>query len=420
MASEKKEASGKQRAISEPKEDELRKVPLPEELVAELMKDAFPEDSTDTEPTSEGERQVREFGSVTVAFEDPMPGAQVMAATSEEFRESLQTLQGSLELLLAGKVSDLRSAKKFLGIAYRETEYLNNRVGDLQIASAIESGKLRMKLTGLDLNALLNVVVEKLSPAAQESQVEIESTELEELPTIRGDESLMRMLLTNLLERVIKATPAKGTVLITIEPVGEYVDVQMTNREAKAPQYVEIQLNEASERGLALYVAEQIAYAHDGGLIFMGIDHEVKAITLTLPVQLKGHRRGKILVVDDNPQAATLLEYALEEEGFEAIKALNGVEGLKLAKTERVDLVILDILLPGIDGFEVCHRLRAAPETASTPVIVISAKAQEEDRATALRIGADAYFGKPLGMSELMKAIENLLEENDSPGWKPS
>ena len=374
--------------------------------------------SREDKPSDKDKR--RELGSVTVAMEGSMPGGQVMAATSEEFRESLQTLQGSLELLIAGKVPDARSAKKFLGIAYRETEYLNNRVGDLQLASTIESGKLRLKLTGLDLNGILQTVTEKLSPAAVQSEIEIELTQSEELLTIRGDESLLRMLLTNLVERCIKATPPGGKVTITHEPVGEFVEIRMLSQDANAPEFTEIHHNQAAERRLALYISEQIAYAHEGSLAFRGINQEVREVTLNLPMQLKGRGRGKILVVDDNPQAATLLVYALEEEGFEAVKALNGLEGLKLAKSERVDLVILDILLPGIDGFEVCHRLRAAPETASTPVIMISAKSRDEDRATALRIGADAYFGKPLGMSELMKAIENLLEENDTPGWSPN
>jgi hypothetical protein len=118
-------------------------------------------------------------------------------------------------------------------------------------------------------------------------------------------------------------------------------------------------LDETRERGLALYIAERIAYVHEAELAPQGIDGELRGFHLTLPVQLKGRGRGRILVVDDNPQAATLLEYALQQEGFEAIKALNGLEGLKLARSERVDLVILDILLPGIDGFEVCHRLRS-------------------------------------------------------------
>ncbi len=415
------------RREGEPPKDEARSSSLPKELEQILRKDALPVDAADTEPTEKSEpskedrhskeNRRREFGTVTVALEGALPGAQVMTATSEEFRESLQTLQGSLELLIAGKVPDLRSAKKFLGIAYQETEYLNNRVGDLQLASTIESGKLRLKLTGLDLNSLLQAVVKKLSPAAVQNEIEIELNKSEEELVIRGDQTLLRMLLTNLIERCVKATPPKGKVGITFESVGEFVEIQMLSDSGNTSEYVEIRQDEASHRRLAIYVAEQIAYAHEGGLTFMGTDQEVRQVTLTLPMQLKGRGRGKILVVDDNPPAATLLVYALQEEGYEAIKALNGLEGLKLAKTERVDLVILDILLPGIDGFEVCHRLRAAPETATTPVIMISAKAREEDRATALRIGADAYFGKPLGMSELMKAIENLLEEGDSPGW---
>lgn len=416
-------ADKKERAGDEPLKDESRRTSLPEGLEHELRKDAAPSFAADpkpaaeSEPSDEGKR--RELGSVTVAMESSIPGAQVMTATSEEFRESLQTLQGSLELLIKGKVPDLRSAKKFLEIAYRETEYLNNRVGDLQIASTIESGKLRLNLTGLDLNGLLQAVVEKLSPAAVQSEIEIEFTKSAEMLIIRGDEPLMRMLLTNLVERCVMATPPKGKVLITQERVGKFVEIRMLSHDEAAPAYIEIQHEDAAERRLALYVAEQIAYAHEGSLDFKGINHEVREVGLALPMQLEGRGWGKILVVDDNPQAATLLVYALEEEGFEAVKALNGLEGLKLAKSERVDLVILDILLPGIDGFEVCHRLRAAPETASTPVIMISAKARDEDRATAMRIGADAYFGKPLGMSELMTAIENLLEESDSAGWSP-
>ncbi len=389
------------------------------EATEPLEQAALEQPQVDEVPEAETARAARDFGSVTVSLENAMPSVEVMATSSEEFRESLQTLQGSLELLISGKVLDLRKSKKLLGIAYREAEYLNNRVSDLQVAATIESGRMRLKLTGLELSALLNSVVEKLSPTASENEVEVEIVIGDKLPTVRADESLQNRLFTNLIERCIKAAPAKGKVLITVELVGEYVEVQIVSRGESAPSYVEIQLGEASERGLALYVADQIAYAHEGELTFLGMDQEIKAVTLTLPVQLKGRGRGKILVVDDNPQAATLLEYALEEEGYEAIKALNGLEGLKLARSERVDLVILDILLPGIDGYEVCHRLRAAPETASTPIIMISAKAREEDRATAMRIGADAYFGKPLGMAELMKAIQNLLEEGDAPGWSP-
>ena len=413
MMAEKKAVSKKDKSKEEPRADPLE--------AAEVLEEAtLDEPQIDHIPEAETDRSARDFGTVTVSLEGVMPGAQVMAASSEELRESLQTLQGSLELLISGKAPDPSKSKKFLGIAYQEAEYLTNRASDLQLASVIESGRIRLKLAALDLNEILNSVIEKLAPAAIENEAEIELAVSDDLPVIWGNETLQRMLFSNLMERCIRAAPTNGKVLISVKPVGEYVELEIVSRGNTAPEYVEIVLNETSERGLALYIAEQIAYAHEGNLTFLGTDQEVKAVTLRLPVQLKERGRGKILIVDDNSNAATLLEYALEEEGYEPIKASNGLEGLKLAKSEQVDLVLLDMLLPGIDGFEVCHRLRAAPETASTPVIMISSQAREEDRATALRTGADAYFGKPLNVSELVEAIANLLEEGDEPEWNSS
>jgi len=390
----------------------------PEVLEPELGLPPQPEAAASTpEQTPSGTWTKTDFGSVTVALEGARPSAQVMADSSEEFRESLQTLRGALELLIYGKVPDLRQSKKFLNIAFREAEYLGNRVHDLQIASLLEAGRLRLKLTALNLPELLGTIVEKLSPGAAEIGATLKFETPQGLPLIRGDEGLLRVLLTNLIERCLKAAPANATVHIQLDPIGDRLRLQVLAYAGGVPDSSAMALDETRERGLALYVAERIAYVHEAELVPQGVDDELRGFHLTLPVQLKGRGRGRILVVDDNPQAATLLEYALQQEGFEAIKALNGLEGLKLARTERVDLVILDILLPGIDGFEVCHRLRSSPETASTPVIMISAKSREEDRATALRIGADAYFGKPLGMAELMVAIENLLEAGGSDEW---
>jgi two-component system cell cycle response regulator len=115
------------------------------------------------------------------------------------------------------------------------------------------------------------------------------------------------------------------------------------------------------------------------------------------------------LITEDNPHAALLMEYALEQEGYRILKATNGLESLDVIAKEQVDLMILDVMLPGIDGFEVCHRLRASPKTVNIPVIMASAKARDEDRAAALRVGADAYFTKPLGISELIASVEKLI-----------
>jgi len=117
----------------------------------------------------------------------------------------------------------------------------------------------------------------------------------------------------------------------------------------------------------------------------------------------------KILVIEDDPSALRLIEYALRQEGYQVLTALNGLEGLRTAKREELDLIVLDIMLPGIDGYEICHRLRAEPQTAGLPILMFSAKAREIDKATGLKVGTDDYFTKPADPSEIVSRVESLL-----------
>jgi DNA-binding response OmpR family regulator len=121
----------------------------------------------------------------------------------------------------------------------------------------------------------------------------------------------------------------------------------------------------------------------------------------------------KILVVEDDPAALRLASYTLESEGYEVITALNGVEGLRKAQQEAPDLVVLDIMLPGVDGFEVCHRLRSDPESrqARMPVLMLTAKSQEADREMGQKVGGDLYLAKPVTPEELTEAVKALLAQ---------
>lgn len=114
----------------------------------------------------------------------------------------------------------------------------------------------------------------------------------------------------------------------------------------------------------------------------------------------------KILVIEDDAVSLRLIEYALRKEGYEVLLAKNGLEGINKAQSKEPDLIILDIMLPGIDGFEVCHRLRANPQTAHLPILILSGKAHEADRATGLKLGADDYITKPVSPRELVSRIE--------------
>lgn len=117
----------------------------------------------------------------------------------------------------------------------------------------------------------------------------------------------------------------------------------------------------------------------------------------------------KILVIEDDPGASELVVYALEQKGYEVITAEDGLTGNKKAQDEHPALIILDVMLPGVDGYEVCRRLRARPETAIVPILMISAKARQEDKDVGLHMGADDYLAKPVKPSEILAKVETLL-----------
>ena len=117
----------------------------------------------------------------------------------------------------------------------------------------------------------------------------------------------------------------------------------------------------------------------------------------------------KVLVVEDDPGTARFFSFALESEGYEVINAVNGLAGLKKAQAEIPDLLILDVMLPGLDGFEVCHRLRSDAKTVDIPVLMISAKAQDVDREMGLKVGANQFLTKPIGFEEFIAAVKGML-----------
>jgi DNA-binding response OmpR family regulator len=122
----------------------------------------------------------------------------------------------------------------------------------------------------------------------------------------------------------------------------------------------------------------------------------------------------KILVIEDDPATSRLVDYSLRHEGYDVITSSNGLEGIRKAHTESPDLVILDVMLPGMDGFEICHRLREDPDTSKLLILMFSAKAQEIDKNTGIKVGADDYLTKPSAPAEIVSRVEKLLARKSS------
>lgn len=118
----------------------------------------------------------------------------------------------------------------------------------------------------------------------------------------------------------------------------------------------------------------------------------------------------KILVVDDEPDTVELIKYHLKIAGYEPLEAYEGQEAIKKAIDVKPDLIILDLMIPGIDGYEVCKILRKNPITAPIPIIMCTARVEENDRVLGLELGADDYITKPFSVRELVLRVKNLLK----------
>jgi two-component system alkaline phosphatase synthesis response regulator PhoP/two-component system response regulator RpaA len=118
---------------------------------------------------------------------------------------------------------------------------------------------------------------------------------------------------------------------------------------------------------------------------------------------------SEILVVDDDRDVAQSIELSLRRRGFRVTLAHSGVEALKTLRRYQPDIVILDILMPGMSGLEVCRHLRTDPNTSDLPIIFLTARGQEQDRIEGLRAGADDYLGKPFNLEELILRVKAVL-----------
>ncbi|MFN7143580.1 MAG: response regulator [Myxococcota bacterium] len=130
-------------------------------------------------------------------------------------------------------------------------------------------------------------------------------------------------------------------------------------------------------------------------------------------------RKGPILVVEDEDDIRNLVVHQLEREGWTARGAMNGTEALEIARRTPPALVILDLMLPGMSGTEVCRRLRAEAETRDVPVIILSARGEEIDRVVGFEVGADDYVTKPFSPRELVLRVRAVLRRGAAPAEAP-
>jgi len=129
--------------------------------------------------------------------------------------------------------------------------------------------------------------------------------------------------------------------------------------------------------------------------------------TVAVPVEMK----STVMIVEDEPGIARMIQVLLEARGFSTVVCHTGEEALRRMAEHPIDLVLLDVMMPGMDGYEVCRRLRADPQWRHVPVVMLTAKDTTRDMVLGLEIGADDYITKPFNLEYLLFSIKRVLEK---------
>ena len=368
--------------------------------------------------------------------------SEFLAQMSHELRTPLNAILGYAQIL---QRDPNLSKRQTVGLAtiHESGQHLLTLINDILDLARVEAGKLSLDPTDVDLSSFLRIVGNIIRVKAEEKSLLFDFRASPELPAVRVDDKRLRQVLLNLLGNAVKFTD-RGEIVLSVQRVATSGNGQTTVRlrfevedsgigmseEQLArifqpfEQVSEIRRREAGT-GLGLAISQQLvglmggnihvrSELGKGSLFWFELDLPVaKPLITELSVQppIAGYEgpRKKILVVDDVPHNRAMLIEALQALGFEVFDAKNGEECLEMLDGVRPDLIVTDVMMPVMDGWEATRRIRRMPEFAGIPVIIVTASASREDEAKSLEVGANAFIPKPIEHAILLKTIGDLL-----------
>ncbi len=331
--------------------------------------------------------------------------SEFLSNVSHELRTPLNSILALSKLLTAKKIKSLTEKQRsYLQTIERNGKGLLHLINDILDLSKIEAGKIVLSKEEVHVNQVLEYVYDSVIPLAEGKKIRLISEPGNDLPTVITDRFRLRQIIYNLVQNAIKFTE-KGHVKITTEALGDAILVRIEDTgigisEEFKPYIFEqfMQADASTTRkfegtGLGLSIVKKLA-----DLLEIEVDFESEAqtgsvFTLKIPVSAswdegeaniaypsvnsaeRASIAGKqILLVEDNREAVIQLRAVLEQEQLEVVVAENGEQAIESLKTFTPDGIILDLMMPGMDGFELLNRIRGDRETSNLPVLVLTAK----------------------------------------------
>jgi signal transduction histidine kinase/ligand-binding sensor domain-containing protein/DNA-binding response OmpR family regulator len=390
--------------------------------------------------------------------------SRFFANVSHEFRTPLTLTLGPLDDLRAGFHGPLAPAMaEQVELAHRNAGRVLELIDQLLEVSRLEAGSTPLRARRVELGAFVARLGEAFQPLAERRSIALSLEVPEEPLAVFADPVHLERVLANILSNAFKFTQTGGTVWVSLgaEPTVARISVRDDGpgiAPADLPHVFDrfYRGNESAARhqpgtGIGLALARELVALHGGRLDVESEEGSGSTFTLTLrlgrdhlapeqvvddgpiddwsprlPLPLASVEEPlpgasadsaqagipddvtTVLVVEDNAELRTFIRTHLQAR-FRVVEAADGLQGLELARHVLPDLVLSDIMMPGLDGYALCRALKEDPETDFIPVILLTARAASEDRMAGLREEADAYLTKPFQVEELTIQIDNLI-----------
>ncbi len=387
--------------------------------------------------------------------------SRFFANISHEFRTPLTLIMGPIDDMLAD--DGFREGHKSLTLMRRNARRILQLINQLLDLSRLESGKLKLRVSRGDLQGFIHGIVTSFASLARQKEISLHCETEERAETLLReawfDRDVIEKICYNLLSNAFKFSERGGRVSVNIgmNPEGE-VAIRVADRGVGIPaDRLETvferfyQVHAGSTRahegtGIGLALTRELVELHHGRIAVSSAEGEGSLFTVTIPVRAGAFSAGEksprpatapavpipeavdtlpwreesreeapagddaslILVVDDHADMRAYIRGHLEG-AWQVREADNGHEGLRAARELIPDLVISDVMMPGMDGYHLCAALKEDQRTSHIPVILLTARAGERDKLSGLETGADDYLTKPFNSRELQVRVDNLI-----------
>ena len=355
---------------------------------------------------------------------------EFLAMLSHELRNPLGAIASATSVLNLTQPDD--QSAQLREIIVRQVAHLTRLVDDLLDVARLTSGRLELQRRVVDLGKLVDHCVTVLSARASGHRLEIETTSV----LVDGDPARLEQVVANLLDNAVKYTPPEGTISVMVARAGDQAVLRVRDSgvgiaPGLLPRVFDLFTQGARSLdrargglGLGLAVVKRLVTLHGGRVSAESAGQDQGSeFTVELPIAevaasraaprpeatpaLRPHR---VLIVEDHEDARESLRLLLAAEGHTVETASDGLEGLEALRAWRPDIALVDVGLPGLDGYAFARAVRGDPEIGQTPLVAITGYGQPEDRRQSSEAGFNAHLVKPVRPEALLRAMALLAE----------